>query len=104
MLVRHKPQLRTWYENLETGELFEVVDLDDKTDFIAVQLFDGAIEELDFETFLKLPLRPAPQPEDCSGPFEEENPGDTDSDSYLVESQQNRKEYDEDNLSITEHP
>lgn len=69
MLTRTLPEIGHWYENKDTGSLFEVVAIDDKG-LIATQYFDGEIEEIDTDTFLKLPLRTTEQPEDWGGPFE----------------------------------
>lgn len=69
MLTRTLPEIGKWYENRETGVIFEVVAIDD-TGLIATQYFDGEIEELDTETFLKMPIRSAEQPEDWGGPYE----------------------------------
>lgn len=102
MLTRHKPEVGLWYENIELGDLFEVVAYDEESGFIATQHFDGEIEELDTETFLKMPIRPAEQPEDWSGPFE------MDSDTFDAEEMnaepfeawQSFEEHDDDNLII----
>ena len=102
MLTRHKPEVGTWYENLEDGELFEVVAVDEDSGFVATQYFDGALEELDHETFLKLPLRVAEQPEDWSGPFELDEPLDMEMDTSPFEPWQTFEEYDDDNLNISD--
>ncbi|MCG8313175.1 MAG: hypothetical protein MI976_08160 [Pseudomonadales bacterium] len=103
MLTRYKPEVGTWYENLELGALFEVVAYDEESGFVATQYFDGEIEELDTETFLKLPLRVAEQPEDWSGPYElEETEEMLDLSTEPFEPWQSFEEYDEDNLNLTD--
>lgn len=69
MLTRILPEIGNWYENKESNVFFEVVAIDDKG-MVATQYYDGEIEELDTETFLKMPLRVTDQPEDWGGPFE----------------------------------
>ena len=101
MLTRYTPEVGAWYENLERGSLFEVVAVDEESGFIAAQHFDGEIEELDKETFLKLPLRLAEQPEDWSGPFEIEPEIESNEiDSAPFEPWQTFEEHDDDNLNI----
>ncbi|MDX1692962.1 MAG: DUF6763 family protein [Ketobacteraceae bacterium] len=102
MLTRHKPEVGTWYENLEGGQLFEVVAVDEESGFVAAQYFDGALEELDRETFLKLPLRVADQPEDWSGPFEMEEDLNSEMDTAPFEPWQSFEEHDDDNLNISD--
>ncbi|MCG8313347.1 MAG: hypothetical protein MI976_09030 [Pseudomonadales bacterium] len=103
MLTRYKPEVGTWYENLELGALFEVVAYDEESGFVATQYFDGEIEELDTETFLKLPLRVAEQPEDWSGPYEMEEAEELqDLSTAPFEPWQTFEEYDEDNLNLTD--
>lgn len=102
MLKRHTPEVGTWYENLEGGQLFEVVAVDDETGFVAAQYFDGALEELDRETFLKLPLRMAEQPEDWTGPFEMDERLDLDMDTTPFEPWQTFEEYDDENLNLSD--
>ena len=102
MFKRHQPEVGTWYQNIDGGQLFEVVAVDDETGFVAAQYFDGALEELDRETFLKLPLRLADQPEDWSGPFEMEESPDAEMDTAPFEPWQAYEEHDDDNLNISD--
>ncbi len=106
MLTRHTPEIGCWYENVEQGNLFKVVACDEESNFVAIQYFDGEIEELDTETFLKLPLRPSEQPEDWSGPFEVEDDilNDEGTTSEPFETWQSFEEHDDENLSIEDQP
>ena len=70
MLRRVLPEVGSWYENVEQGSLFEVVTLDEDDNLIAIQYFDGELEEIELDAFLQLPLRMAEQPEDWGGPFD----------------------------------
>ena len=51
MLLRIQPEVGTWYENTEQETLFEVVTLDEEEGTLAIQYFDGELEEMDIETF-----------------------------------------------------
>lgn len=70
MLRRTRPEIGCWYEDAERGTLFEVVALDDDQNSIAIQYYDGEIEDMELDSFLQLPLRSVEQPEDWSGPYE----------------------------------
>lgn len=82
------PEIGAWYLNTESGEMFEVVAMDDHEGDVEMQYFDGELGELDRESWDSLPLALIPPPEDWSGPFEiEENEVD-ESDSQLVAPQE----------------
>lgn len=83
MLTRTLPEIGHWYENKDTGALFEVVAIDDQG-LIATQYFDGEIEELDTDIFIKMPLRSTEQPEDWGGPFELDTEDRFESDFFSV--------------------
>jgi hypothetical protein len=70
MLKRIQPEVGSWYENTDQNLLFEVVFFDEDESSVGIQYFDGEIEELELEGFLKLPLKAVRQPEDWSGPYE----------------------------------
>ncbi len=57
MVRRHEPAVGSWYQTMG-GASFEVVahDPDDAT--VEIQYSDGALEELDMETWLELELEP----------------------------------------------
>ncbi len=64
------PEIGAWYLNTDSGEMFEVVALDESEGEIQLQYFDGEINQLDPESWASLPLAMIPPPEDWSGPFE----------------------------------
>lgn len=68
MLSRIEPEVGCWYEDMDRNVVFEVVCCDE--DSVDIQYFEGEIEEIERETFLKMWLQPVQQPEDWSGPFE----------------------------------
>ena len=60
------PTIGDWYKD-ETGNTFEVVACDDDEGSIEIQYFDGAVEELDLESWHELTIQRAEPPEDWSG-------------------------------------
>lgn len=72
MLRRLEPEIGAWYENGDQQTLFEVVSIDEDGESLGIQYYDGEIEELDLDTFIRLPLFKVDQPEDWSGPYEME--------------------------------
>lgn len=80
MKVPAGPVIGDWYKNPE-GDLFEIIALDSDEGVIEIQYFDGAVEELDMDTWFQSGMVPRPAPEDWSGPFddlEKDDFGDTD--------------------------
>ena len=66
MEFKVKPVVGDWYRSLE-GQEFEVVAIDQDEGTVEIQYFDGAIEELDFSSWVQTPLQTAQPPEDWSG-------------------------------------
>lgn len=60
-----------WYAPWDKGEIFQVVGCDPDTRTVEVQTFDGDLDEIDFETWLGLPLVFAEPPEDWTGPVDD---------------------------------
>jgi hypothetical protein len=90
MLTRTLPEIDQWYENKITGALFEVVAIDDQG-LIATQYFDGEVEELDNDTFIKMSLRAIEQPEDWGGPFEVDSEDRFESDFFATPNEDNQE-------------
>lgn len=61
-----------WYKRTDYDGLFEVVAIDHDDGTIELQYFDGAIEEIDTNTWSAWQLEPAAQPEDWSGALQME--------------------------------
>lgn len=68
-MAQFQPVVGEWYQT-PGGELFEVVAYDSDEDVVEIQYFDGALEELDRETWDELAIEPAEAPEDWSGPMD----------------------------------
>ncbi|MBD2859091.1 hypothetical protein IB286_08720 [Spongiibacter sp. KMU-158] len=63
-----RPQVGNWYKDLEIGQLFEVVAIDDDT--IETQLLEGELCEYDMESWQQLQLESVEEPEDWREVFE----------------------------------
>jgi hypothetical protein len=74
MAESYRPVVGEWYCNLETGDLFEVVALDEDSGTIGIQYFEGEVEEIDSDTWTELMLEPSAEPEDWSAPFDDLEP------------------------------
>ena len=60
------PRIGNWYKAIN-GDRFEIVALDDDEATLEIQHFDGAIEEVDFETWTEMDMDAIEAPEDWSG-------------------------------------
>ncbi len=79
MATPYEPQIGDWYLTQEGGS-FEVIAVDPDEGVVEIQYFDGAIEELDMESWYTMEIKPREAPEDWSGPFddlEKDDFGDT---------------------------
>jgi hypothetical protein len=70
MLNRLEPAVGQWYRN-EQGAVFEVVAFEKEAGVIEIQHFDGAVEELDIDSWYSQMLKACAEPEDWSGPFDD---------------------------------
>lgn len=61
-----RPLIGSWYRDI-SGNLFEVVALDDDDATVEIQYFDGSIEELDLDMWWDTPMEAVEPPEDWSG-------------------------------------
>ena len=66
MEFKVKPVVGEWYQSSE-GLDFEVVAIDQDEGTVEIQYFDGAIEELDFSSWVQMSLQAVQPPEDWSG-------------------------------------
>jgi hypothetical protein len=79
MATPYEPLVGDWYLT-EEGASFEVIAVDSDENLVEIQYFDGAIEELDMESWYAMEIKPREVPEDWSGPFddlEKDDFGDT---------------------------
>lgn len=65
------PITGNWYQHLDKGQEFQVIDVDDTTGIIETQHFDGDIEEIPVDEWFQLELEQIEPPEDWTGPVDE---------------------------------
>jgi len=70
------PIAGSWYEHLQNGRTFEVVDVDDENGLVEIQYFDGDVDEIELDAWYELDLEPIEPPEDWSGPLDSIEPDD----------------------------
>ncbi|MGJ8668159.1 MAG: DUF6763 family protein [Oceanococcus sp.] len=59
-------EIGSWYR-IPGGASFEVVALDMDTEAIEIQYYDGAVEEVDFDSWLEMRSIPTAAPNDSAG-------------------------------------
>jgi hypothetical protein len=59
-----------WYLRRDTQELFQVIDGDDRSGAVRIQMFDGSLDELEQDIWLALSPEPVEPPEDWTGPLD----------------------------------
>ncbi len=64
------PKIGRWYQDQQSGKLFEIVALDDEGSAVQVQYVDGEIESLDLDVWAEMTLQAAAAPEDWRTAFE----------------------------------
>jgi hypothetical protein len=62
--------LGQWYLREDTQEMFQVIDDDEQSGTIRVQLFDGSLDEIEPESWRALSPVPVAPPEDWTGPLD----------------------------------
>ncbi len=65
------PVIGNWYSYRDSGDVFQVVALDEDSGTVEIQDFDGAVDELDFDEWKMLRVEAAAPPEDWSGPVDD---------------------------------
>lgn len=65
-----------WYLDLDTGQKFEVLVVDDAAGIIEVQYFDGSVDQMDLDAWQEMNLEPIEEPEDWTGPLDDVEPED----------------------------
>ncbi|MGB5474741.1 MAG: DUF6763 family protein [Gammaproteobacteria bacterium] len=63
------PRIGDWYQAIN-GDKFEIVALDEDEATLEIQHYDGAVEEIDFESWDEMELTGIEPPEDWSGSYD----------------------------------
>jgi hypothetical protein len=61
-----QPKIGDWYQAVN-GDKFEIVATEEQESVLEIQHFDGAIEEIDIDSWKEMEVRPIEAPEDWSG-------------------------------------
>lgn len=64
------PIIDQWYHYPQKSEKFLVTAIDDHSDTVEIQYFDGNIDEFELSTWYALEIEPIATPEDWTGPFD----------------------------------
>lgn len=64
-----EPRIGDWYQAIN-GDKFEIVALDEDEATLEIQHYDGAVEEIDFDTWEEMELISIEPPEDWSGSYD----------------------------------
>jgi len=64
------PEVSAWYQDLVSGNMFEIVAYDEQNQTIEYQLVDGEIGEYDISSWQQLLISPAEPPEDWGSSFD----------------------------------
>ena len=70
MTTKFDPIIDNWYYYLDKGQRFQVVAIDEKTETVEVQDFDGNLDEYELENWYQLEIEPCEAPENWSGPLD----------------------------------
>ena len=66
MANKYTPRVGDWYKAIN-GDQFEIVALDNDSATVEIQHYDGAVEELDFDSWDDMEIIMIEPPEDWSG-------------------------------------
>jgi len=66
MANEYQPRIGDWYKSIN-GNKFKIVALDSDVATMEIQHFDGAVEELDFDSWEEMEIVTIEPPEDWSG-------------------------------------
>ena len=69
-MSRHPPIVGQWFQETESGQVFEIVAYDRDEATVQVQYLDGEIADFDLDSWVQLELSRAAEPEDWRSAFE----------------------------------
>lgn len=76
MTHRRLPLVGQWYKDLDSGDLFQVVAVDERSGTVDIQDFEGGLDEFELDEWLHHSLEQAAPPEDWTGPVDDLEPDD----------------------------
>lgn len=69
-MSRYPPSIGQWFQEVESGQVFEIVAYDRDEATVQVQYLDGEIADFDLDSWAQLELSRAAEPEDWRSAFE----------------------------------
>lgn len=66
-----EPTVGSWYQDLEDGDIFQVVSSDEDESVLEIQYFDGDVEEVTLEEWRGMDVEVTDAPEDWTGPVDD---------------------------------
>ena len=69
------PMIDSWYHQAEKAQKFLVTAIDEHSDTVEIQYFDGTLDEIDLVTWYAMDVELVEAPEDWTGPVDMEDLG-----------------------------
>ena len=66
-----EPVVGNWYQHLDKGQEFQVVAVDEESEVVEIQHFDGDVDEIELDAWYAMDLEAIEPPEDWTGPIDE---------------------------------
>jgi hypothetical protein len=66
-----EPTVGSWYQDLEDGEIFQVVSSDEDESVLEIQYFDGDLEQVSLDEWRGMDVEVTDAPEDWTGPVDD---------------------------------
>ena len=64
------PEVDSWYHHAEKAQKFQVTAIDEHSDTVEIQYFDGTLDEFDLATWYAMDVEAIVAPEDWTGPVD----------------------------------
>jgi hypothetical protein len=77
------PVVDNWYHYGEKAQKFLVTAIDEHTDSVEIQYFDGTLDEFDLSVWYAMDVEPVEAPEDWTGPVDMDDLSNGESARYL---------------------
>ncbi len=92
------PIVGAWYEHLDRGQRFEVIDVDEDRGVVEIQYADGDLDEMDLDDWHDLEIEPIERSEDLTDVDEPsgDRPGRSEAEDSSRRSKRRKHDWDED--------
>jgi hypothetical protein len=88
----YDPVAGQWYEDLDSGEIFKVLDLDPDEELVRIQWLDREIEEIDLDLWNEMDLELADAPE---GWVDDDDDDEDDEDEDDLDDDEDEDDWDD---------